>query len=137
MVREKRRLLERSPERVYGVQPGSIKADCAVNLCRVSGILEWQTRGAARSSGTSQSAASGATQFEYGTVYSRGAFSILSENSSAVKANVSQEARHQRPSAQEPSAQEVPTTQESAVKDLPRQEPSRPETSRQESPANQ
>jgi len=136
MVREKRRLLERSPERVYGVQPGSIKAECAANLCRVSGIVEWQTRGAARSSGTSQSAGGGATQFEYGTVYSRGAFSILSENGSAVKANVSQEARHQRPSAQEPSAQEVPTTQESAVKDLPRQEPSGPETSRHESPAN-
>jgi curved DNA-binding protein CbpA len=131
VMREKRRLLERSPERVYGVQPGSIKAECAANLCRVSGVLEWQTRGTARSSGTSQNTASGATQFEYGTVYSRGVFSILSENNSAVKANVSQEARHQRPSAQEPSAQDVPTTQESSVKDLPRQDPSR-----QESPAN-
>jgi hypothetical protein len=132
VMREKRRLLERSPERVYGVQPGSIKAECASNLCRVSGVLEWQTRGTARSSGTSQNTASGATQFEYGTVYSRGVFSILSENNSAVKAYVSQEARHQRPSAQEPSAQEAPTTQESSVKDLPRQEPSRPETARQE-----
>jgi len=121
VVREKRRLLERSPERVYGVQPGSIKAECASNLCRVSGIVEWQTRGAARSSSASQSTASGATQFEYGTIFSRGAFSILSENNSAVKANVSQEARHQRPSAQEPSAQEPPTL-ESSVKDLPRQE---------------
>jgi curved DNA-binding protein CbpA len=122
VVREKRRLLERSPERVYGVQPGSIKAECSSNLCRVSGIMEWQTRGTTRSSGASQNAASGATQFEYGTIYSRGAFSILSENNSAVKANVSQEARHQRPSAQGPSAQEVPT-QESSVKDPARQEP--------------
>jgi len=136
VMREKRRLLERSPERVYGVQPGSVKAECAANLCRVSGVLEWQTRGTGRSSGTSQNTASGATQFEYGTVYSRGVFSILSENNSAVKANVSQEARHQRSSVQEPSAQDVPTTQESSVKDLPRQEPSRQETSRQESPAN-
>jgi curved DNA-binding protein CbpA len=130
VVREKRRLLERSPERVYGVQPGSIKAECSSNLCRVSGILEWQTRGAARSSGASAAAASGAAQFEYGTIYSRGAFSILSENNSAVKANVSQEASHQRPSAPEPSAQELPR-QDSAVQALPRLE-----TSSQDSPAN-
>jgi hypothetical protein len=130
VVREKRRLIERSPERVYGMQPGSVKAECASNLCRVSGILEWQTRGAARSSGAS-AAGSGATQFEYGTIYSRGAFSILSENNSAVKASVSQEASHQRPSAQEPSAQEL-SRQESAVQALPSRE-----SSRQESPANQ
>jgi curved DNA-binding protein CbpA len=103
VVRDKRRQVERSPERVYGVQPGSLKAECASNLCRVSGILEWQSRGTTRSSG-----ASGATQFEYGTVYSRGAFTILSENNSPVKASVSQEASHQRPSTQEPSAQELP-----------------------------
>jgi DnaJ domain len=106
VVRDKRRQIERSPERVYGVQPGSIKAECASNLCRVSGILEWQTRGTTRSSGGA--ASSGATQFEYGTVYSRGAFTILSESNSAVKASVSQEASHQRPSTQEPSAQELP-----------------------------
>jgi curved DNA-binding protein CbpA len=103
VVRDKRRQIERSPERVYGLQPGSIKAECASNLCRVSGILEWQTRGTARSSG-----ASGSTQFEFGTVYSRGAFTILSENNSPVKASVSQEASHQRPSTQEPSAAELP-----------------------------
>jgi cell division septation protein DedD len=97
----------------------------------VSGILEWQTRGAGRSSGASAAAASGATQFEYGTIYSRGAFSILSENNSAVKASVSQEASHQPPSAQEPSAQELPKP-DPAGQALPRQE-----TSRQESPANQ
>src|SRR5262249_41055522 len=84
-------------------------------------ILEWQTRGAARSSAA---ATSGATQFEYGTIYSRGAFTILSENNSPLRADVSQEARHQRPSTQEPSGEELPT-QESSVKDLPRQETSR------------
>lgn len=125
VVRDKRRLHERSPERVYGVQPGSIKAECASNLCRVSGILEWQTRGAARSSAA---ATSGATQFEYGTIYSRGAFTILSENNSPLRADVSQEARHQRPSTQEPSGQELPT-QESSVKDLPRQETSTQDSS--------
>ena len=125
VVREKRRLLERSPERVYGVQPGSIKAECSSNLCRVSGIVEWQTRGAARSSGASAAAASGAAQFEYGTIYSRGAFSILSENNSAVKTNVSQEASHQRP-----SAPELPR-QDTAVQALPRLE-----TSSQDSPDN-
>jgi curved DNA-binding protein CbpA len=125
VVREKRRLLERSPERAYGIQPGSIRAECASNLCRVSGVLEWQTRGAARSA-----AGSGATQFEYGTIFSRGAFTILSENNSAVRPNVSQEARHQRPPVPEPSAQELPT-QESSIKDLPR-----PEPSGQDSPTN-
>ncbi|MFL5104369.1 MAG: hypothetical protein ACJ8E5_27540, partial [Xanthobacteraceae bacterium] len=130
VVRDKRRLIERSPERAYGVQPGSIKAECASNLCRVSGILEWQTRGAARSSGASAAAPSGATQFEYGTIYSRGAFTILSENNSAVKASVSQEARHQRPSAQEPSAQEPPGP-DSSAQALPR-----PGTSGQEPAAN-
>jgi curved DNA-binding protein CbpA len=141
VVRDKRRLLERSPERVYGVQPGSIKAECASNLCRVSGILEFQTRGAARSSGASAAAANGATQFEYGTIFSRGTFTIMSESNSAVKASVSQEASHQRPSAQEPSAQE-PSAQElsgqellkpdSAVQALPSRESSGPE-----SPANE
>jgi hypothetical protein len=136
VVRDKRRLLERSPERVYGVQPGSIKAECASNLCRVSGILEFQTRGAARSSGASAAAANGATQFEYGTIYSRGTFTILSESNAAVKASVSQEASHQRPSAQEPSVQE-PSGQEllkpdSAVQALPSRE-----SSGQESPANE
>jgi curved DNA-binding protein CbpA len=135
VVRDKRRQIDRSPERVYGVQPGSLKAECASSLCRVSGILEWQTRGSARSSGASVAAGSGATQFEYGTIFSRGAFTILSENNSAVKASVAQEARHQRPSAQEPSAEELPT-QESSVKDLPRPETSNQDSSRQESPAN-
>src|SRR5215475_15442397 len=32
VVREKRRLIERSPERVYGVQPGSMKVECSSNL---------------------------------------------------------------------------------------------------------
>jgi curved DNA-binding protein CbpA len=133
VVRDKRRLLERSPERVYGVQPGSIKAECASNLCRVSGILEFQTRGAARSSGASAAAANGATQFEYGTIYSRGTFTILSESNSAVKASVSQEASHQRPSAQEPSAQE-PSAQEPSGQEL-----LKPDSAVQalESPANQ
>jgi hypothetical protein len=137
VVRDKRRLLERLPERVYGVQPGSIKAECSSNLCRVSGILEWQTRGTGRSSGASVTAASGATQFEYGTIYSRGVFTILSENNSAVKASVSQEASHQRSSAQEPTALELPR-QAPPIEELPRQDSSkdssRQDSSRQDSP---
>jgi curved DNA-binding protein CbpA len=119
VVREKRRLIDRSPERVYGIQPGTLKAECAANLCRVSGILEWQTRGT-RSSGAS-AATNGATQFEYGTIFSRGAFTILSENTSAVKPDVSQEARHQRPSAPEPSssAQALPRSDSSRQQDSP------------------
>jgi curved DNA-binding protein CbpA len=133
VAREKRRLIERSPERVYGVQPGSMKVECSSNLCRVSGILEWQTRGAARSSAASAAAASGATQFEYGTIYSGGAFTILSENNSAVKPNVSQEARHQRPSAQETAAPELPS---SSAQALPRPDTSGQDASGPESPSN-
>jgi curved DNA-binding protein CbpA len=120
VVREKRRLMERSPERLYGIQPGTLKAECSANLCRVSGILEWQTRGA-RSSSASATAANGTTQFEYGTIFSRGAFTILSENTSAVKPDVSQEARHQRPSVQEPSssAQALPRSDSSRQQDSP------------------
>ena len=105
VMRDKRRLLERSPGRVYGVLPGSIKAECNANVCRVSGILEWQTRTRPITTTGAAPVTNGATQFEYGTLFSRGTFTILSENSSAVKATVGQEAK-QEPSRQESSRQE-------------------------------
>jgi len=80
VLRDKRRLLEQWPERLYDVLSGSIKAECIANVCRVGGTMEWKTRNPARSA-----SASGTSQFEYGIILSGGEFSILSESSTAVK----------------------------------------------------
>jgi hypothetical protein len=77
---DKGRLLERWPERIYHVQPGSITVQCLANVCKVGGITNWQTRSAPRAT-----SASGTAQFEYEVTLSGDAFSILSENSSVVK----------------------------------------------------
>jgi curved DNA-binding protein CbpA len=77
---DKRRLLERWPERIYGVQSGSITVQCLANMCTVGGMIDWQTRSVPRAA-----SASGIAQFEYKVTLSPGAFSIVSENSSVVK----------------------------------------------------
>jgi hypothetical protein len=77
---DKRRLLERWPERIYHVRPGSITVQCLANVCKVGGMTDWHTRSAPRAT-----SASGTAQFEYEVALSRDAFSILSENSSVVK----------------------------------------------------
>ena len=77
---DKRRLLERWPERSYHVQPGSITVQCVANVCKVGGMTDWQTRSAPRAT-----AASGTAHFEYEVALSGDAFSILSEDSSVVR----------------------------------------------------
>ena len=78
---DKRRLLERWPERIYHVQPGSITVQCLANVCKVGGLTDWQTRSAPRAT-----SASGTARFEYEvTLSGDDAFSILSEGSSVVK----------------------------------------------------
>jgi curved DNA-binding protein CbpA len=77
---DKRRLLERWPERIYDVQSGSITVQCLANMCTVGGMIDWQTRSVPRTA-----SASGIAQFEYKVTLSPGAFSILSENGSVVK----------------------------------------------------
>jgi hypothetical protein len=77
---DKRRLLERWPERIYRVRPGSVTVQCLANVCKVRGMTDWQTRSAPRAT-----SASGTAQFEYEVTHSGDAFSILSENSSVVK----------------------------------------------------
>jgi hypothetical protein len=77
---DKRRLLERWPERFYQVQPGSIIVQCRANVCKVRGMTDWQTHNASRAT-----SAGGTAQFEYEVALSGDAFSILSENSSVVK----------------------------------------------------
>jgi curved DNA-binding protein CbpA len=112
VIRDKRRFFERTSERVYGVQSGSMKTECIAGVCRVSGVLEWQARSPARASaaGAPTSVATGAIEFEYGLIYSRGAFSILSEISSPVKIPL-------------PEARPLPSRQEAAKQQASRQEP--------------
>jgi hypothetical protein len=56
-------------------------AQCKADVCRVNGLLDWRARSAARGA-----SASGIAQFEYEVVLSDGAFRILSESSSVVRA---------------------------------------------------
>jgi len=77
---EKRRLMERWPERVYDVRPGTVAARCLGTVCKVDGLMDWQTRNAARTT-----SASGVARFEYEIVLAGGAFRILSESSSTIK----------------------------------------------------
>src|SRR5262249_14168626 len=46
VVHEKRRLLELWPERSYEVRPDSITVRCLTSVCKVGGIVDWQTRSA-------------------------------------------------------------------------------------------
>jgi DnaJ domain len=80
VAREKRRLLELWPERSYEVRPTSISVNCLANVCKVDGIVDWETRNAARSL-----AASGAARFDYEVALARGTFRILSESLSDLK----------------------------------------------------
>jgi curved DNA-binding protein CbpA len=77
---DKRSLLERWPERSYEVQPDSITVQCAADVCKVSGLIDWQTRSPRRAA-----SASGIARFEYQIILSGDAFSILSERSSVIR----------------------------------------------------
>lgn len=80
VLQDKRRFLERWPERRYELRPGSITAQCKVDVCRVNGLLDWRARSTARAA-----SASGMAQFEYEVMVSDGAFRIISESSSVVR----------------------------------------------------
>jgi curved DNA-binding protein CbpA len=128
VVRDKRRLFERAPERVYGVQPGSVRTECVESVCRVAGVMEWHARGASRPAAI----VTGAEQFEYGLIFGRGVFSILSENSSPMKVTIGPEARS-LPSRQEAAKQQA---SRQGAKQEPKQElkqePSAPDQEPQE-----
>ena len=80
VVREKRRHLELWPERNYEVRPASISVRCLANVCKVDGIVDWQTRNTARAA-----SASGTARFDYEVALARGTFRILSESLSDLK----------------------------------------------------
>jgi hypothetical protein len=80
VLQDKRRFLERWPERRYELRAHSITAQCKADVCSVSGLLDWRARSVARAA-----SASGMAQFEYEVMVSAGTFRIISENSSVVK----------------------------------------------------
>jgi DnaJ domain len=80
VLQDKRRFLERWPERRYELRPNSVTAQCKADVCRVSGLLDWRARSIARAA-----SASGMAQFEYEVVLSDGAFRIFSESSSVLR----------------------------------------------------
>jgi DnaJ domain len=80
ILQDKRRFLERWPERRYELRPGSVAAQCKANVCSVRGVLDWRARSVARAA-----SASGMAQFEYEVMVSDGAFRIISENSAVVR----------------------------------------------------
>jgi curved DNA-binding protein CbpA len=112
VIRDKRHLSERTQERSYSVQSGSMKTECVATVCRVGGTLDWQTRNTPRlpGAGAATPVTTGTIEFEYGLIYSRGAFSILSENSTPVKIPL-------------PEARPLPSRQEAAKQQASRQEP--------------
>jgi DnaJ-domain-containing protein 1 len=77
---DKRHLLERWPERLYEVQPDSLTVECAADVCKVSGLIDWQTRSPRRAA-----SANGIARFEYQIAATGGTFNILSESSSVVR----------------------------------------------------
>lgn len=80
VVREKRRLLELWPERSYEVRPDSVNVQCVGNVCKVGGVVDWQTRSAARAMSLS-----GTSRFEFEVAFARGAFRILGESSTDLR----------------------------------------------------
>jgi hypothetical protein len=80
VVREKRRLLELWPERSYEVRPDSVNVRCVANVCKVGGVVDWQTRSTARAMSLS-----GTSRFEFEVTFARGAFRILGESSTELR----------------------------------------------------
>src|SRR5262245_17350101 len=80
VLQDKRRFLERWPERRYELRPNSITAQCKADVCRVNGLLDWRARSVVRGA-----SASGMAQFEYDVMVSDGEFRILSESSSVLR----------------------------------------------------
>jgi curved DNA-binding protein CbpA len=80
ILQDKRRFLERWPERRYELRATSLTAQCKADVCSVSGVLDWRARSVARAA-----SASGMAHFEYEVMVSDGGFRIISENSAVVR----------------------------------------------------
>jgi len=80
IVREKRRMLELWPERSYVVRRDSVSVRCLASMCTVGGLVDWQTRNAARAMSVS-----GTSRFEFEVAFARGSFRIQSESSTELR----------------------------------------------------
>src|SRR5262245_35015596 len=80
IVREKRRMLELWPERSYEVRPDSVAVRCLANVCKVDGLVDWQTRNDARAMSVT-----GTSRFEFEVAFARGSFRILRESSTELR----------------------------------------------------
>jgi hypothetical protein len=80
IVREKRRMLELWPERSYAVRPDSLTVHCVASVCKVDGLVDWQTRNVVRAMSVS-----GTSRFEFEVAFARGSFRILSESSTELR----------------------------------------------------
>jgi curved DNA-binding protein CbpA len=77
---DKRHLLERWPERLYEMQPDSVTVQCTADVCKVNGLIDWQTRSPRRAA-----SASGIARFEYQLALAGAAFNIIGESSAVVR----------------------------------------------------
>jgi hypothetical protein len=80
VLADKRRFVERWPERSYKIQPNSMNARCDGSECVVAGNVEWETRSTERSA-----AASGLASFTYILVDWGDTFLIKGENGNVVQ----------------------------------------------------
>src|SRR5215470_80309 len=77
---EKRRMMERWPERVYQVRSEQIAVQCVANRCRVHGLVDWKVHSEPRAA-----SAKGLSRFDYEIVPRDDAFTIVREDSSVVR----------------------------------------------------
>jgi len=78
---DKRRIMERWPERVYEVRSEQISVQCVANRCRVHGLVDWKMQSTPRAA-----SARGLSRFDYEIVSRDDVFTIVREESAVVKA---------------------------------------------------
>src|SRR5262249_20598668 len=77
---DKRRMMERWPERVYQVRSDKMAVECVANRCRVQGMVDWKVHSEPRAA-----SAKGLSRFNYEIVPRDDAFTIVKEESSVVR----------------------------------------------------
>lgn len=78
VLKDKRRFADRWPSRQYAIRDGSLSVECAVILCRVNAIIDWQVRSEKR-----KKVASGASRASFLLDTDRN--TILRESGSVIR----------------------------------------------------
>ena len=76
---EKRRFLDRWPVRRYSLRPGTVRAACEGQLCRVRGLLEWRAENPGR-----RAMSQGVSSFEQTFVFVPGTRPAVIEETGSV-----------------------------------------------------